>query len=215
MVNTNTQTMFRRCEFALVSDPACTQAVEGLEPKDFLYYDKDGFELNQAEQKYYQASGHVLGDCLGHLCYQQPWFRLDPNRSEGLLLDHALILHRCRYEGQARQQLKDLQPTMPQADLLLKTQVKWGFDFDLDALSEDGTVFEVLHIEYDSRNYNQFRDRMIIMEYQIKHTDWQDAASRVWGQRDQWQHLSGFEQNHWKARFLLGWNRAEYTEKSI
>lgn len=207
--------MLRRCDFSLVSDPSCKRPVDDLEADDFLYYDKDGFELNVAERKYYQASGHETHDYLGHQCYQQAWFRLDPNRSAGLLLDHALVLHRCRYDGHAREQLRSLLGKIPQADLLLKTQAKWGFDFDLDAIAEDGTVFEVLHVEYDSRDYAKFTERMIIMEYQIKHTDWQDAAARVWQQREAWQHLTGFEQNHWKAQFLLGWNRAEYTEKAL
>lgn len=207
--------MLRRCDFALVSHPACQQAVDDLEASDFLYYDKDGFELCRAERLYYQAQGYPLGDYLNHACYQQPWFRLDANASEHLLLDHALILHRCRFEGAAREQLKSLVGHIPQADLLLKTQVKWGFDFDLDAVATDGTVFEVLHVEYDDRDYQNFSQRQLAVEYQIKHTDWQDAAVRVWNYREHWQHLSGFEQNHWKAQYLLGWDRAEYTEKSI
>lgn len=207
--------MFRRCDYSVVSNPACQVAVDGLDAQDFLYYDKDGFELCVAERKYYRAQGHALGDCLGHECYQDHWFVLDKNQSAGLLLDHALILHRCRYEGAAREQLKALISTIPQADLLLKTQAKWGFDFDLDAVAEDGTVFEVLHVEYDHRDYAKFCERAILMEYQIKHIDWPEAAASVWQRRDHWQHLAGFEQNHWKAHFLLGWQRAEYTEKSI
>lgn len=206
--------MFRRLDYNLHSDPVCSEPAENLTPEDFRYYDKDGFELCLAEQKYYQASGHVLNDCLNHLCCQQPWFQLIPGTA-GLILDHALILHRCRYDGAARDQLRNFQAQMPQADWLLNTQAKWGFDFALDAVSEGGTMFEVLHIEYDHRDYHRFQDRLLVLEYQIRHTDWLHAAAQIWTKRESWQSLTGFEQNHWKAQFLLGWTKAEYTEKSL
>jgi hypothetical protein len=56
---------------------------------------------------------------------------------------------------------------------------------------------------------------MIQFDWKVRHTDWQDAADQVWEQRDQWQHLKGFDQNHWKAEYLLGWSKAEYTEKAV
>lgn len=206
--------MFIRCDYSLLSDPYCTKSVDTPQAEDFQYYDKDGFELNQAEQAYYAASGHPLRDCLNHRCFQQPWFRLRPDAA-GLILDHCLVLHRCGYRGQALEQLRELGDTIPQARLVASTQVKWGFDLALDAIAEDGTVFEVLHIEFDHRDYRAFQDRLLIMEFQIKHTDWQHAAATVWLKRDAWRNLAGFEQNHWKAQFLLGWNRAEYTEKTL
>ena len=56
---------------------------------------------------------------------------------------------------------------------------------------------------------------MICFEYTVRHTDWQDAAIRIWNAKNKWDHLQGFEQNHWKAEYLLGWTKAEYTEKSV
>ena len=90
-----------------------------------------------------------------------------------------------------------------------------GFDFALDAVDTSGTVYEVLHVEWDNYDYDTFKNRMISFEYTVRHTDWPDAARRVWDCRDQWQHLQGFDQNHWKAEFLLGWPKAEYTEKTV
>lgn len=205
--------MLRRLEFELTSNPVCSTAVGDIEAKDFLYYDKDGFELNIAEQKFYRAQGHPLNDCLNHICYQQPWFEVRYSDSP-LILDHSMILHRCAYSGKAQEQLEQLKASIPYAALLLKTKAKWGFDFALDAVI-DGQIVEVLHVEYDSYDYEYFKTRMICMEYSIKHTDWIDAANRVWDKKAEWQHLRGFEQNHWKANFLLGWHKAEQTEKSI
>ena len=205
--------MFLRQDYHIGSDPVCGTAAADLSPQDFLYYDKDGFELCQAEKKFYEASGYPLQDCLLHRCCQQTWFTLRP--TAGLILDHALILQRCRYDGAAREQLLSIKPQIPQADWLLNTRTKWGFDFALDAVSEGGTMFEVLHVEYDHRDYERFQSKTLAMEYQIRHQDWAHAAAQVWARRDDWLHLRGFEQNHWKAQFLLGWTRAEYTEKSL
>lgn len=207
--------MFSRSNFNVISNPTCTKAVDNLQVDDFRFYDKDGFELNIAEQKFYQAMNFPIDNlCLNHRCWQEDWFKLE-RTDLGLILDHSLVLHRCCYIGAAADQLQKLKPTIPTADYLLKTKPKWGFDFALDAVTEDGTVFEVLHVEFDSNDYEYFKTRMIMMEYTIRHTDWVDAAKRIWDERLQWKNLKGFRQNDWKAEFLLGWNKCEYTEKAV
>lgn len=205
--------MLKRLGFELRSNPFCRTEAEDLVSEDFQYYDKDGFELNIAERKFYQAEGYPLNDCLNHLCYQQPWFELE-RLDLGLIIDHSAILHRCLYSGKAREQLEKLKTQIPQADLLLRTKAKWGFDFALDSVI-DGQVFEVIHIEYDNNDYNCFKSKLISTEYTIRHIDWIDAAQKVWNKRSEWQSLVGFDQNHWKAKFLLGWGKAEKNEKAI
>jgi len=207
--------MFRRHQVTLMSNPSCSKSVDDLDSSDFRYYDKDGFELNRAEQKFYAAMGLPINyPCLNHTCWQEPWFELE-SADLNLILDHSIFLCRCSYEGAAEQQLKELKQSVPTADYLLRTRRKWGFDFALDAVTADGTAFEVLHVEYDNYDYDLFKNRMIWFEYMVRHTDWCDAALRVWSQRDRWQTLQGFDQNHWKADYLLGWKKAEYTEKTV
>lgn len=206
--------MFKRRDFLLTSNPTCYKAVDGLDTEDFLYYDKDGFELNFAEQKFYSAMGFpVWHRILNHCCWQEPWFELEKN-DIGLVLDHSMFLCRANYTGEALDQIKELKSKIPQADYLLRTRIKWGFDFALDAV-KDSTIFEVLHVEYDNCDYQTFNDRLIRFEWTIRHTDWVDAADRIWAQRDRWQNLTGFDQNHWKAEYLLGWKKSEYTEKTV
>lgn len=204
--------MFKRLNVTLVGNPVCTQAVDTLLPEDFQYYDKDGFELNQAEQKFYRAMKHpVEGAILNHSCYQEPWYFVN---DDTLILDHAMVMHRCSYHGDALEQLQSLASTSPQATYLINTKPKWGFDFALDAVDPDGNVYEVLHVEYDHRNFQVFRDRMLAFEITARHTDWKDAANSIHANKSQWENLKGFAQNHWKAKFLLGWELAEYTEKT-
>lgn len=207
--------MFRRHQVTLMSNPSCIKRVEGIEADDFRYYDKDGFELNFAEQKFYAEMGYpIWHSILNHHCWQEPWFELE-NKTPDLILDHSMFLCRCDYEKDAAEQLRELKSTIPLADYLLRSKRKWGFDFALDAVADQGTIFEVLHIEYDHYDYEHFKNRMIDFEWTVRHTDWQDAARKIWNQRNDWQNLHGFEQNHWKAKYLLGWSKAEYTEKTV
>jgi hypothetical protein len=56
---------------------------------------------------------------------------------------------------------------------------------------------------------------MQMFDFKVRHTDWRDAAKQVLVKQDEWKNLTGFAQNDWKANFLLGWTRAEYTQKSL
>jgi hypothetical protein len=56
---------------------------------------------------------------------------------------------------------------------------------------------------------------VIRFDHTVRHTDWRDAARQVLTHEDDWKNLTGFAQNDWKANFLVGWKRAEYTEKSL
>jgi hypothetical protein len=206
--------MFRRLDVTLQSNPVCVNTVDLLQSEDFQYYDKDGFELNQAEQKFYRAEGFPINyPILNHTCWQEPWFELESG-DHNLILDHSMFLCRAGYNGSAREQLLKLKDTIPMADYLLRTRIKWGYDFALDAV-RDNVVFEVLHVEYDHVNYESFVEHMIQFDWQVRHIDWRDAADRVWQHREEWQGLKGFEQNHWKAQYLLSWRQAEYTEKTV
>lgn len=207
--------MFRRHQVTLMSNPSCVKSVRDLNADDFQYYDKDGFELNQAEQKFYSEMKYPVDTpILNHRCWQEPWFELE-QKVENLILDHSMFLCRCNYEREAEDQLKSLRLSMPLADFLLKTRRKWGFDFALDAVADDGTAYEVLHVEYDACDYEDFKNRMIQFEWTVRHTDWLNVARRIWDQKDQWQNLAGFAQNDWKADYILGWQKAEYTQKTV
>jgi len=208
--------MFTRHQITLVSNPVCSRPVNNLIEADFQFYDKDGFELNIAEQKFYSAMGHPINyPILNHRCWQEPWFELDDDKITDLILDHSMFLCRCAYDNAASNQLKSLRNKFPLADYLLRSKQKWGFDFALDAVAANGTVFEVLHIEYDNYNFEYFKNKMLIFEWAIQHIDWRDAARRVWAHKDKWKSMRGFEQNNWKANYLINWNKAEYTEKTI
>lgn len=207
--------MFKRFDVKLVSNPTCSQPIYDIKVDNFRYYDKDGFELNLAEQEYYRMMNHPINHrILNHTCWQEPWFELE-KKDKGLILDHSMILQRCNYTEHAAYQLSKITKDIPEAELLLKTKQKWGYDFALDAVAPDGEVYEVLHVEYDHPDYETFSKHMISFDFIVRHTDWHDAAKKILDHKDEWKNLKGFEQNHWKANFLIGWKKAEYTEKSL
>ena len=206
--------MFKRLDPYIISKAVCVNPVDGLTADDFQYFDIDGFELNKAEQKFYAAMNFPIHyPILNHVCWQVPWYECEIDN--GLYLDHAMLLQRCNYSGHAREQLEQLSHSIPQAQALLQVKQKWGYDFDLNAISPDGTIYEVLHVENDSTDYDRFSERKLVFEQTVKHTDWVDVAQQIWKHRDEWQHLKGFDQNHWKANFVLGWDKSEYLEKTI
>jgi len=204
--------MLSRSQIGIRTDLVCNSLCLDLHRTDFLYYDKDGFELNRAEQKYYSIMGYPLTLCLNHRAFQTDWYT---SQHPKLIIDHSLLLYRCRYEGHARQQLEFLKSSVPQTSLLINTQSKWGFDFALDSIDDNNNVYEVLHIEYDTKNLDEFLTTLNNIQQRIDAIDWLDAARRIDRTREQWSCLKGFEQNDWKARYLIAWSKAEFTEKVI
>ncbi len=206
--------MLKRFDVHIKSNPVCIRPICDIEETDFYYYDKDGFELNIAEQKYYREMNHPINyPILNHHCWQEPWFELE-QQNQGLILDHCIILHRCSYEGAAACQLAELKSRIPASGFLLNTKQKWGFDFALDAVDSQGNIFEVLHVEFDSYDYDHFNKTMINFDFTVRHVNWYDAAKKVSEHKADWEGLKGFEQNNWKSNYLIGWKKAEYTEKA-
>lgn len=207
--------MLKRFDVPIVSNPVCSEPIYTINVDDFKFYDKDGFELNQAEQKYYKMMNYPTAHpLLNHTCWQEPWFEVE-DKNSALSIDHCMILHRCSYEGHAEYQLNKIKKDIPGASWLLNTKQKWGFDFALDALDPNGNTYEVLHVEYDSLDYDTFVKKMVHFDFIIRHTDWFDAAIKINQHKDEWINLKSWEQNNWKSNFLIGWKKSEYTEKSL
>jgi hypothetical protein len=176
------------------------------------YYDKDGFELCRLEKSYYRIHGYPFHQHLNHdSVWQESWFIREP-QTHGLIIDHSMILHRCDFTASARVQIERHRLALPRLDFMLRTRRKWGLDMALDWADSEG-AFEVIHIEMDSYDYNETCDDKQRIEEFILKTDWEAAAMSIRDKRDQWESLTGFAQNDWKARYF-GFPRAERTQKS-
>jgi len=208
--------MLKLLKPTIIMYPSCTIKVpsESLNNSKCLFYDKDGFELTDLEKEYYSFNGYsnYLKNYLNHVCFQEQWFELEPNSN--FILDHSLILHRCSFKGEAREQLIHNLKQLPKLSYLLQCPSKWGLDFSLDYVSEEGELVEVLHIEYDTKLYDEFITYKLYFESFVLNTDWDNFTKFLFNKKDEWINLVGFEQNNWKAR-QLGFKQAETTHKSI
>lgn len=204
--------MLKLCSDAeFVDHITCAHACEGIQYSDFNYYDKDGFELTVAERKILLHNGAKLQYCLNHWSWHQDWLALDVDSTLGLHLDHCILLHRPNFSDEALEYLQNY--PHPCAVFMSKSRPKWGLDFALDYVRGLDAI-EVLHVELDDYDLNRIHDRKAQLEEWLLEQDLLDLAERIQDAREHWQHLAGFAQNDWKAKYLLGWNRAEYTEKS-
>jgi hypothetical protein len=174
------------------------------------FFDNDGFELTYLEQEYYRENGINLTYCLNHCCDQKVWLECDDSR---LKLDHALILHRWEFDGEAREQLERYKKQFPELNKYLMLKAKWGFDFALEYYHED-EVLEVMHFENDYSSFHEAQDAKNYFEQKVLSTDWLEFAKDLIKNKDQWQSLNGMAQNDWKARHW-GLNKAEETLKSF
>lgn len=210
--------MFTVLDIDVARNPSCTQTINSklLSKEGVRYFDKDGFELTPLEQSYYVASGYqnkIGSGCLYHTCWQEPWFTL--NRDNNFLIDHTMILHRCDFQEDALVQLYKHNKKLPQLNYLINCKQKWGLDFSLDYLDVDSDkIYEVIHIEQDTDNYQEFLEMKSKFEEFVLSTDWEHATRTLIKEKTKWTRLEGMAQNDWKAKFF-GYKQAEVTLKSI
>ena len=172
------------------------------------HFDNDGFQLNRLEQLYYEASGIQTQECLGVTAAQYDWYKIDhPN----FILDHSLVITRCRYSGQALEQLTEHSKQFPYLRKYLNIQPKWGLDFALEYYDADGYL-EVLHIEQDYDIFKLAQESKDKLEYYLNKTDWDMFVRDLKAKRNVWQNLQGMKRNDWKAQYW-GLDKAETTLK--
>ena len=174
------------------------------------YFDNDGFELSFLEQEYYKENKVPINVTLNHFCDQREWMTF---KDENLILDHAMVLQRWEFTGDARQQLEVKKSQYPQLNKYLKLKSKWGIDFSLEYYKND-IVLEVLHMEMDYHSYHEAMAAKEFFEEKFISTDWNHFVDSLLSNKSKWEYLQGMEQNDWKA-VHWGLNSAEKTYKAF
>ena len=169
--------MFRLLSPFIARTPECSVQISSklITEDSISFYDKDGFELTPLEREYYFANGFKqhMSSCLNHYCWQEQWFELESKSN--FVLDHCIILHRCSFTGEAREQLTYKAKKIAKLAYLLQCPSKWGLDFNLDYIDNNGLLTEVMHIEIDTKNYHDFLQQKEKLENFILSTDWKHA----------------------------------------
>lgn len=173
-------------------------------PDSVALFDQNGYDLTKLEieyamfnasKRYSRHRNHT------HVAIKQEWFS-QPVKSQGSVLNHALIFERKGYDKAALAQLDEWSKTHPILQKVARIRPKWGFDFSIDWADQQGNVFEILHYEFDGFEYNEVEDKRRDYEQRFAAIDWDDGAKRLLARKDEWHNLEFFAQSDYKCSFF-------------
>ena len=195
------------CRYLEITDPVDDALFIN---ENVRYFDNDGFQLSLLEQEYYKANKVSITNTLNRAGDRPQWMTCEHDKFQ---LDHSMTPQRWCYIGAAKEQLQKHSSVFPSLIKYINLKPKWGLDFALEYYDNE-QVLEVLHIEFDFRNYYTALAMKENLEKKIADTDWEDFKNRLLEKRSTWQEINGLDQNDWKAQFW-GLPKAEKTLKVI
>jgi hypothetical protein len=171
--------MLKKLDYKLVEYPYITQPLQDESVFDKMiipdFFDRIGYELTYIEGEYHKQSnipGHILvpgRPTDASACFQD-WMAQVEDHPHAFL-DHCHLNTRYGYAGEALEQLKRAAKQNPRLTKLINIKPKYMVDFCVDWI-EDGTVFELMHIEHDFHDFDLYRDHINKMEDLILSLDW-------------------------------------------
>jgi hypothetical protein len=174
-------------------------------------FDQNGYDLTELEKVYSLYNGDEFFAHRQHrFAIKKPWYYQVPEAIEGPVINHCFLFERKGYDGAAKTQLEQWAkgnpelgiPPVPLFHKLLAIKPKWGIDFSMDYVGNDGVVFELFHYEWDSFSFSSAEEARLRVEKVIENTDWNEAAKALLNRREEWENLSFFDQSDWKCRFF-------------
>ena len=170
--------------------------------EDIDLFDQNGYDLTELEKHF--ASSNMAGpdSHRSHrTALKQSWFQQSPAHS-GPHLNHSLLFERKGYAGAALDQLKQWARTLPLIHKIIAIRPKWGMDFSMDYVDQEGNAFELLHWEYDCFEYDEARAIKEYIEPIILGIDWELAARDFIKRKNDWHQLDFFTQSDWKCQYF-------------
>ena len=164
-------------------------------------FDQNGYRLTKLESHYAGANNHSIVKHGHEVCLRQDWF-VDEKPLTGAHLNHAFLFERKGYEGEALEQLKKYAEENNLVYKLINYTGKWGVDFSMDYVSNQGNSMELLHFEYDSYNLHEIQDVKGIVEETIEKVDWEAAYRYFQIRKYEWIDLEFFEQSKYKTDYF-------------
>ena len=192
-----------------------TKRVKCRRPK-FEYFDKDGFDLTEFEALCYEMNGFPVERKANRIASQSRWITSVP--CYNVEIHHSYQCVRFGFAGDLADQIDELafQYDMPNLLRLLDIKPKLGLDVNLEYRFGDRYVIDLFHYEEDFSlgDTLSIERRANEIESLINTTDWDDIAYQLIDKREEWQHLTGDDENDYKAR-LVGLDRAYRTYKVV
>lgn len=182
----------------------------------FKYFDKDGFDLNDFEHGLYLINGIKVNECLNRRAAQYQWFHNPFGAAPGVNIDHSLFMIRYGYAGALRHQIEQWADDRPLLAKLLQIKPKWGLDIDIEYVFADGYVMDLLHIEEDFHDYDEFMTRKLYLETFVQELgrNFDVLAAHLRRRQNEWIGMTADDQNNYRAR-LFGFDGAYKTYKVI
>lgn len=172
-------------------------------PEYVHLFDHNGYDLTEIEKLYAHTNGFDGTSHRGehHYSLKKEWFSQQLKLS-GTVLNHCALFERKGFSGDALSQIKNWALSNPLLYKVINITPKWGIDFSMDYVGNDGEVFEVFHYEWDSFSYEDAIKSKQSLEELIEKTDWDIAAAQLKQRKKEWINLEFFSQSNWKCSFF-------------
>ena len=176
----------------------CSEDVLSDDPT--LDFDPNGFGLTELEIELIKANDGKFYR-PDYLTQKIDWLA-QPLTKSGIVLNHSFILYRRAYDGNAADFLWKLAQKDPRIHRVLQQRPRFGLDICVEYIQPDGTIFEVLHWEYDSINPEEIEYFRNLYQDKFLNTDWEHAAQQLLNKKSEWHHLPWFPQSKYKCDYF-------------
>ena len=164
-------------------------------------FDQNGYDLTELEQLYAKANVNPGQSHRYHKALKLDWFT-QPEKTTGAILNHSLLFERKGYTGAALDQLTEWAKKNNLIYKLIAIRPKWGLDFSVDYADSQGNVFEVLHWEWDTFDFEEIQQKKKQMDIFLLSQNWNKMAKQLLEKKAEWHDLGFFEQSAYKTNFF-------------
>ena len=165
-------------------------------------FDQNGFDLTDLEILYAKKMDLDIKKVRHtHFVLKDEWFTAEPT-DRGCHINHAVIFERKGFSGAAKEQMIGLADKCPLIHKVLQIKPKWGLDFSVDYADAQGNVFEVLHWEWDTFDFEEIQQKKKQMDIFLLSQDWDKMAKQLLERKEEWYKLGFFEQSDYKTKFF-------------